>query len=97
MSNVVALPRRGPRLVNKKQLADLLSVSTRTIENYTRDGMPSVAINRVGKRMFEVGAVEAWLADRSAPKPAKPVGLTPRIEALESQVAQIARQLGLTA
>lgn len=50
----------GRRLLTKKQVAELYQVSTRTIDNWVKRGMPFVPCG--GAKRFDPVEVAAWLA-----------------------------------
>lgn len=50
----------GLRLYTKKELAQILRVTTRTVDNYVRRGMDFQPCG--GAKRFELAAVLAWLA-----------------------------------
>jgi phage terminase Nu1 subunit (DNA packaging protein) len=60
LAQIVKLPGTSGAVVTKRQLAMHLQVSERTIERWTRAGMP-VDKWRNGMVRFHVRDVEAWL------------------------------------
>lgn len=53
-------PRPPCRLLTKPELAGYLRVSTRTLDNYVRRGMPYRPCG--GAKRFELAPVQDWLA-----------------------------------
>lgn len=85
-ATVHRLPSTGAKhLVTKQQLAAHLHRSPRWIEIRVNEGMPSENLNRYGRRMFDLAAVEAWL------QKGQPVASSTaeRLEALEREVAEL--------
>ena len=65
-ATVHRLPPAGTRqLVTKQQLARDLGRSERWIEMRAAEGMPRAGLDRAGRRLFDLGACEKWLAARS--------------------------------
>lgn len=64
-----AKPKKG--LVNRKEIAELLGVSVRTVSNLISDGLPTVPLGK--KRVqFNYDEVLLWLKDRKIKGRAKP-------------------------
>jgi hypothetical protein len=80
-SNVIKLHSQQPTIVTKAALAQHLKCSTRSVENKMAEGMPSLDLDRFGRRRFNLESVEAWLR---GPRPS-----------LESRVAAIEKRLGM--
>jgi phage terminase Nu1 subunit (DNA packaging protein) len=59
--SVYELPEPGDELLTKQQLADLLQVSKRTIDNYVGDGMPWMP-TKGGKRFWPNRCLR-WLSE----------------------------------
>jgi predicted DNA-binding transcriptional regulator AlpA len=57
-TNIETLPRYG----SKRDVANMVQMSVRSVDNFLRDGCPAL---RIGKRRvrFEMNEVRAWLAD----------------------------------
>lgn len=89
-ATVHRLPSAGLQLVTKQQLAAHLQRSPRWIEIKVNEGMPSENLDRFGRRMFDLAAVERWLA---AGEP-KATSTTERLEQLERQVAELTADIG---
>lgn len=87
MTNVVQLRAAG--VVTKQQLAKHLERSARWIELRVNEGMPSEHTDRRGRRMFDVAAVEAWLAAGER----KAVTLTERVGKMETELAELREQI----
>jgi len=87
------LPTRGgpPSTLTKRQLAAHLGRSERWIELRVRDDeMPSLpGTDRMGRRLFNLPVVEAWLA---AGRPARP-SPADRLAILEAEVASLRADL----
>ncbi len=69
---------RAPEYVRAQALADLLSVSKRTIMRWAGDGMPCSQIGRV--TVYPVDAAVAWVAAHgatAAPRRGRPRGARP--------------------
>lgn len=79
----------GPQLISKQQLAAHLGRSPRWIEMRVAAGMPSENLDRYGRRMFNLQAVEAWLR---AGEPV-PANTTERLARLEAEVAQLRAEI----
>ena len=84
-ATVHRLPGTGSQLLTKQQLAAHLGRSPRWIEMRVAKGMPSENLDRYGRRMFDLRAVEAWL---SAGEP-RVSSVAERLEQLERQVAEL--------
>lgn len=50
-------------LQSREELAHLLGVTVRTVDELVRDGMPSIRVRR--RRMFDYSDVMQWLRDRN--------------------------------
>lgn len=86
MSAVVhRIPRAGPHLLTKQQLAQHLGRSPRWIEMRVNDGMPSENLDRHGRRLFNLHAVEDWL---NSGQP-RATSTLERLERLEGEVARL--------
>jgi hypothetical protein len=79
------LPSTGSQLITKQQLAAHLQRSSRWIELRVNEGMPSENKDRYGRRMFDLRAVEDWLAHGEP----KATTLPERVEALEAEMAEL--------
>lgn len=75
----------GPRLITKQQLAAHLGRSARWIEMRVNEGLPSENLDRYGRRMFDLAAVEAWL--QKGEHVAR--SMQERVEALEREMAEL--------
>lgn len=85
-ATVHRLPSTGTKqLVTKQQLCAHLQRSPRWVELRVNEGMPSENLNRYGRRMFDLAAVESWL------QKGEPVASSTaeRLEALEREVAEL--------
>jgi hypothetical protein len=71
-----------PLLMTKKQLQAHLGRSKRWVELRMNEGLPSENLDRHGRRMFDVQAVERWLNGGTP----KATTSTERISQLEQQV-----------
>lgn len=89
VATVHRLPHSGAQLITKQQLAAHLGRSPRWIEMRVNEGMPSENKDRYGRRMFDLQAVEAWLA---AGQP-QATSTVERLEVLEAQVAELTAEL----
>lgn len=66
MSNVYGLPVPEPeRYVSRKELADIMGVSVKTIDRFVREGMPSETWG-VRSRRFRPSVAIAWARTRRA-------------------------------
>jgi hypothetical protein len=65
-ATVHQLPARatGAQLVTKTQLARQLGRSERWVELRAQEGMPRAGLDRGGRRLFDTGVCEKWLAAR---------------------------------
>lgn len=83
--NVVSLPTRGDETLTKAQLANHLGVSTRTLENRAREGMPCLpGVDRFGRRRYRLSDVLAWMEDGARERPRDRLSeLEERVERLE--------------
>jgi phage terminase Nu1 subunit (DNA packaging protein) len=91
-SNVVALPVKAPsRLLSKRELARELGRSVRWIELRMREGLPvEPRTNPREHARYDLANVRVWLEQRPV---APEVSLRDRVDVLERQVQQLARQL----
>lgn len=66
--NVIQFPSRWEPLLSKRQLATLWGCSTKTIDRRVTEGLPSIPPEHspVGRRMFRLSDVEAWLERRAS-------------------------------
>lgn len=84
MSEIVQLRPATRVLLTKQNLAAHLDRSPRWVELRVREGMPVCeGTDRFGRRRYDLGAVEAWLAEGRPKMPADRVG------ALEREVASL--------
>lgn len=79
------LPGAGSHLLTKQELATHFGRSPRWIEIRVSRGMPSENLDRYGRRMFDLRAVEAWLA---AGEP-RATSTSERLALLEREVAEL--------
>lgn len=88
---LVQLPRRGPMLLTKKQLAAHLGHSERWVELQTRDhALPVLEqLDSRGRRLYDLDAVEVW---RTVPK-AKTPRTVDRLSALEAEMASLRSEI----
>jgi phage terminase Nu1 subunit (DNA packaging protein) len=84
---IVQLPRRGNPTLDKKALARTLGVSTRTIENYAKQEMPTLGTDRFGRRLYSLEAVQEWIKNRPAAPPMD------RLSLLEARVTELERKV----
>jgi hypothetical protein len=84
-ASVHRIPRAGRQLVTKQQLASHLGRSPRWIELRVNEGMPSENLDRRGRRLFDLEAVEAWL-DAGVPRV---VSVSERLALMEGEVARL--------
>lgn len=84
-TRVHRLPTFGPRLLTKQQLAQHLNRSPRWIELRVNEGMPSENLDRRGRRLFDLHAVEDWIAN------GQPVATSTgeRLEHLEREMTRL--------
>lgn len=62
--NVVGIPVPEPeRYVNRAELAEIMGVSTRTIDRFVQDGMPSETWGLRARR-FKASLAVAWARSR---------------------------------
>jgi phage terminase Nu1 subunit (DNA packaging protein) len=88
--NVVSLHSQQALTVGKAGLAKELGISTRTVENYQRQGMPFIEqLDRFGRRRYNLAAVRAWLQSGQRERPRD------RLTEIEMRVREIERQLGI--
>jgi uncharacterized protein YceH (UPF0502 family) len=91
-ATVHQLPARatGAQLVTKTQLARQLGRSERWVELRAQEGMPRAGLDRGGRRLFDTGVCEKWLAARSEKlSAAEPSSTGDRLVALEHEVAEL--------
>jgi predicted DNA-binding transcriptional regulator AlpA len=67
---IPASPQVPAPLIDKRELARLLSVSRATIDRLVRDGLPYLPVGDV--KRFDVAECRAWLVNRDKPLPPDP-------------------------
>lgn len=89
--NVIQLPSRGESIVTKRQLAAKLGRSERWVEGKCKEGMPVLEqTDRWGRRLYNLGAVEAFLREKPAPRRS----LEGRVTDLERQMSKLLERTG---
>jgi terminase small subunit / prophage DNA-packing protein len=79
--------------LNREKLADFLGCSLRTIDEYSRQGMPGDSPKRAGDQWrFESGAVVGWLRERER---SDALGEVARVDEAEAKRRKLAAEAAL--